>query len=94
MSIRPNRSTATAWRAHWRRAESPEAYEAPAARPALRPLTLVPPEPEAAPFAPRDRRHGGHSQDQALYSCGCGFRFEALVSTSVDCPRCGGTQAW
>ena len=42
----------------------------------------------------RSRRQGGQSQDRALYSCGCGFAFDALVSTSVDCPHCGRTQAW
>ena len=40
------------------------------------------------------RRHGGPSQDTALYNCQCGFVFEAHVSTSVGCPHCGGTQAW
>jgi hypothetical protein len=40
------------------------------------------------------RRHSGPSQDQALYSCSCGFVFEALVSTSVGCPHCGDKQAW
>ncbi|HEX8976793.1 MAG TPA: hypothetical protein VF781_09790 [Solirubrobacteraceae bacterium] len=40
------------------------------------------------------RRLAGAPQDQALYSCGCGFVFAAQVSTSVDCPHCGGTQAW
>lgn len=44
--------------------------------------------------SPRDRRHGGPSEDRALYSCECGFVFEALVTTSVGCPRCGNTQAW
>jgi hypothetical protein len=29
-----------------------------------------------------------------MYSCSCGFVFEALVSTSVGCPHCGDTQAW
>lgn len=43
---------------------------------------------------PRARRQGGPSQDQALYACGCGYVFAALVSTSVDCPACGDTQAW
>jgi hypothetical protein len=43
--------------------------------------------------APR-RRHGGPTQDTALYKCQCGFVFEAAVSTSVGCPHCGGTQAW
>jgi len=40
------------------------------------------------------QRHGGPSQDRALYTCGCGYVFEAPVSTSVDCPHCGGEQAW
>jgi hypothetical protein len=43
---------------------------------------------------PRGRRQGGPSQDRALYACGCGHLFDALVSTSVDCPSCGDTQAW
>ena len=29
-----------------------------------------------------------------MYSCECGFVFEAQVSTSVDCPHCGNPQAW
>ncbi len=40
------------------------------------------------------RRDAGPSQDSALYNCGCGFVFEAAVTTSVDCPHCGGHQAW
>ena len=40
------------------------------------------------------RREGGAPQDQAIYSCSCGFVFEANVSTSVGCPHCGGQQAW
>ena len=42
----------------------------------------------------RNRRQGGPTQDRALYACGCGYVFDALVSTSVDCPECGDTQAW
>jgi hypothetical protein len=37
---------------------------------------------------------GGPPQDQALYTCQCGYIFEAVVSTSVDCPHCGSAQAW
>ena len=44
--------------------------------------------------APRERRHGGPSQDRALYTCECGYAFEALVTTSVGCPHCARTQAW
>jgi hypothetical protein len=29
-----------------------------------------------------------------MYTCRCGFAFQALVSTSVDCPHCGDSQAW
>jgi hypothetical protein len=43
---------------------------------------------------PRERRHGGPSEDRALYTCECGYVFEALVTTSVDCPHCERTQAW
>jgi predicted RNA-binding Zn-ribbon protein involved in translation (DUF1610 family) len=44
--------------------------------------------------AKRRRREAGPPTDAALYTCQCGFVFKALVSTSVDCPHCGGTQAW
>ncbi len=47
-----------------------------------------------ATVAASRRREGGAPQDQAIYSCGCGFVFEAHVSTSVGCPHCGDTQAW
>jgi hypothetical protein len=42
----------------------------------------------------RRAREAGPSQDKALYTCRCGFVFQALVSTSVGCPHCGGVQAW
>lgn len=48
----------------------------------------------AKPPAPGRRRELGPVQDQALYTCECGFVFKATVSTSVGCPHCGGTQAW
>ncbi len=44
--------------------------------------------------APSERRHGGPSEDRALYTCECGYAFEALVTTSVGCPHCARTQAW
>ncbi|HEX5192205.1 MAG TPA: hypothetical protein VFW09_05320 [Solirubrobacteraceae bacterium] len=44
--------------------------------------------------AGRRRRREPAPQDHALYSCQCGFVFEADVSTSVGCPHCGGAQAW
>lgn len=43
---------------------------------------------------PLHRRHGGPSEDRALYTCECGYAFEALVTTSVGCPHCTRTQAW
>jgi hypothetical protein len=39
-------------------------------------------------------RAAGGPQDKALYSCECGCAFQAPVSASVRCPRCGGDQAW
>ena len=42
----------------------------------------------------RRRREAGGMQDEAIYTCQCGFVFHAPVSTSVDCPHCGGAQAW
>ena len=53
-----------------------------------------------SPTAERRQREQHHadqrrlSNDHALYNCLCGYVFEAPVSTSVDCPHCGGTQAW
>jgi hypothetical protein len=58
-----------------------------AARPAKRPTAYESPEVRAA------RRAGG-PEDRALYSCICGFVFEAPVTTSVGCPHCGTEQAW
>jgi len=50
----------------------------------------------ARPSGPpaRGAPHGGPSQDRALYTCECGYAFEALVTTSVGCPHCTRTQAW
>jgi hypothetical protein len=50
--------------------------------------------PVSAGTAARRRREAGAPQDQAMYSCACGFVFEAQVSTSVGCPHCGDSQAW
>jgi hypothetical protein len=49
--------------------------------------------PQTAPSA-RERRQGGASEDRALYTCECGYAFEAPVTTSVGCPHCARTQAW
>lgn len=45
------------------------------------------------PAAQRVREAGGPT-DQACYSCQCGYLFAAPVSTTVDCPHCGTSQAW
>jgi hypothetical protein len=56
----------------------------------------TPPVPPFPPVTPetRDARRGGGPQDEALYSCMCGFAFKAAVTTSVGCPHCGAEQAW
>ena len=42
----------------------------------------------------RRARESGGPEDRAMYTCTCGFVFEAEVSTSVACPHCGTAQAW
>ena len=64
---------------------------------AVRRLYVVPaPAPRPAPMHPAERRmrDAGGPDDRATYSCGCGFLFEAPVSTSVPCPHCDTVQAW
>lgn len=39
-------------------------------------------------------RGAGGPEDNANYSCGCGYIFDAPVSTTVACPHCGESQAW
>lgn len=60
-------------------------------------LRAVPPVADAELFAvgPEARvRAAGGPQDDASYSCTCGYVFRAAVSTSVACPHCGTGQAW
>ncbi|PTL55691.1 hypothetical protein [Paraconexibacter algicola] len=64
---------------------------APAPRPERR-LRLVPDDPALA--AERRMRRAGGPQDTALYHCGCGFVFDAPVTTTVRCPHCAGDLAW
>jgi hypothetical protein len=56
----------------------------------------APADPTHAQFTvTRHRRAAAQApQDSALYTCQCGFVFEAAVSTSVGCPHCGDAQAW
>jgi len=42
----------------------------------------------------RRARESGGPEDRAMYTCSCGYIFEAEVSTSVACPHCGTAQAW
>jgi DNA-directed RNA polymerase subunit M/transcription elongation factor TFIIS len=39
-------------------------------------------------------RNAGGPMDRAFYTCGCGYLFDATVSTTVTCPHCGADQAW
>ena len=64
---------------------------APAAPPAPR-LRLVPTDP--ALTAERRMRAAGGPQDTALHRCGCGYIFDAPVTTTVTCPHCDTGLAW
>ena len=58
---------------------------------------IVPePEPRPQPGHPAERRmrDSGGPEDRALYTCQCGYLFEAPVTPSVTCPHCGEGQAW
>ena len=75
-------------------AAAASAYAARAAAPALK---LVPPAtPEAPSGVKAAQRHRASvvCEDKGSYQCGCGKVFTATVSTEVECPACGGTQAW
>ncbi len=52
------------------------------------------PRPRPESDEVRAARRAGGPEDRALYSCMCGYAFQAAVSTSVDCPHCGTEQAW
>jgi hypothetical protein len=42
----------------------------------------------------RRMRESGGPDDRAMYTCSCGYVFQADVTTSVTCPHCGAGQAW
>ena len=67
-----------------------EIVEEPSAR------AVAEPEGVHADEHAAERRHREcvAPEDSALYSCSCGFQFQAPVSTSVSCPHCGTGQAW
>jgi len=59
----------------------------------------VPPAPAPGEQEPeltdeRRMRESGGPDDRAMYTCSCGYVFEADVTTSVTCPHCGTAQAW
>ncbi len=56
------------------------------------PAPSLPEAPQPAPLM--HERDAGGPEDRACYQCQCGYVFEAQVSASVDCPHCGGAQAW
>ncbi len=62
---------------------------------AARPLDRLPEAsaPEPAAYANRARAAGG-PEDHALYTCTCGYVFEADVIATVGCPHCGTEQSW
>ncbi len=57
---------------------------------------VPPPPPPPEPVHPDERRlrDAGGPDDRAVFTCGCGYLFEAPVTASVGCPRCGELQAW
>jgi hypothetical protein len=61
--------------------------------------TALAPARQSAPVRVSDpdlrrAREAGGPIDHAAYSCECGYRFVAPVSTTVHCPHCGVGQAW
>ncbi|MEA2253609.1 MAG: hypothetical protein QOI62_2937 [Solirubrobacteraceae bacterium] len=62
--------------------------------------SVTTPEPPVARTGDEDLsderrlRESGGPDDRAMYSCTCGYVFQADVSTSVSCPHCGAGQAW
>jgi len=59
-----------------------------------RPEAPAAPQPGDQLADERRLRESGGPHDRAMYTCGCGYVFEADVSTSVACPHCGSAQAW
>jgi hypothetical protein len=85
MRVRPNRNATESRRRSGtlRRRPAPHNEPAPA-----------PPPSEPSLFDERRARESGGPEDHAMYTCTCGYVFEAKVSTSVACPHCGAGQAW
>jgi hypothetical protein len=85
MRVRPLRPTANRPRTERR----PHVFGRPAD-------VVEEPAPRAGAEHADERRHRESvaPEDSALYSCSCGFQFQAPVSASVSCPHCGTGQAW
>jgi hypothetical protein len=66
----------------------------PVAPPAVAPAPEAPAPVDSNLAAERRHRASVAPEDTAHYGCGCGFQFEAPVSTTVACPHCGAGQAW
>jgi hypothetical protein len=62
-------------------------------RPHVSPAPATP-EQDAELTDERRMRESGGPDDRAMYTCSCGYVFEADVTTSVTCPHCGTAQAW
>ncbi len=76
-----------------------------AAHGAAQPLDPAAPQPDLATQQPSPAaqqpdlaaqkvREAGGPLDRASYSCQCGYLFAATVTTTVECPHCGASQAW
>jgi hypothetical protein len=83
--VRSSRGEKLIKKARGRRAGARAAHQEPAPQPAVEPAGTA----EGDAFALADP-----SLDVAVYTCACGFVFEAPVLTSVGCPHCGDHQAW
>jgi len=85
MRVRPNRNATEPRRRSsvLRRAHATGRNEPPA-----------PPPDEPDLSDERRARESGGPEDHAMYTCTCGYVFQAKVSTSVACPHCGAGQAW
>lgn len=51
-------------------------------------------EDDRAAALQRRIRDSGGPEDHALYTCSCGYAFEADVRADVACPHCGTQQTW
>jgi hypothetical protein len=56
--------------------------------------TAAPAPASPAPAGRPGPRRLDAPQDQALFTCTCGFAWTGAVTTSVGCPHCGTAQAW